>query len=209
MNRNLFFIFILATIGIVAAGTLYKHKRAVAFDPHACASGQYTVAAFGDSLIQGYGGAKKGGFVSLLGTETGVEIKNFGKSGETSAQGLARIDAVLAEQPKVVLLLFGGNDALQKVPVSETEANLDAMISRFKEANSKVILLGVLGGLGVDPYQGMFLQLAKKHDVLYVPNVLRGLIGNKSYMNDPIHPNDAGYAYIADRVYPTLLEACS
>jgi acyl-CoA thioesterase I len=209
MNRTLFFIFILGAAVIITVGMFYKHKHAVAFDPDACTAGQPKIVAFGDSLIYGYGSSKPGGFVSLLEDRTGVQITNFGHNGDTSTQGLERIDAVLAEKPQVVIVLFGGNDALQKFPVSETRDNLDAILTKLEAANTKVILLGVLGGLGVDPYQGMFLQLAKNHHVLYVPNVLTGLIGNKSYMNDPIHPNDAGYARIADRIYPVLLEACA
>src|SRR5687767_9283231 len=75
-----------------------------------------TIVAYGDSLIEGIGATKGNDFVSLLSEKIHKPIINEGKSGETSAQGLVRIDTVLKHEPDMVIILFGGNDALHRVP---------------------------------------------------------------------------------------------
>ena len=67
-----------------------------------------------------------------------------------------------------------------------------------------VVLIGVRGGVLVDNFADRFEALAKEKRTVYVPNVLDGLLGNKEFMYDEIHPNDAGYARIAERVYKSM-----
>lgn len=170
---------------------------------------QPTIVAFGDSLVLGTGAATPGGFVSLLSAQAGISIRNFGRSGDTAASAAQRVDAALAAEPDVVLVLLGGNDALRRVPPAATEANLDAILVRFREAGARVVLLGVMGDLFNDPYPSMFERLAETHDATYVPNVLSGLLGRSEFMSDAIHPNEAGHARIAERVLPALEAACA
>ncbi len=161
------------------------------------------IVAFGDSLIYGYG-STGGGFVSILSQQINRPIVNMGINGNTTQDGLNRIDAVLAKKPSVVLVLLGGNDFLRKVPEEQTFTNLGAIIEKLQADGVAVVLLGVQGGVFTDPYKSKFEGLADKYDVAYVPNVLDGLIGNKELMYDQIHPNDAGYKKLADKVFPTL-----
>lgn len=203
-------VIILAGALVITAGVLYEY-RIFSANPSAtsCIAPAPVIAAFGDSLVSGYGATTAGGFVSMLSTRLGTTILNNGKNGETSAQALTRIDEVIGEHPSIVILLVGGNDALQNVPLADTERNLDAILTRFKQARAHVVLVGVLGGITYpDPYQEMFKRLAKAHEVSYIPNILSGLVGNTTYMSDPVHPNEAGYQRIADRMYPALLAAC-
>ena len=66
----------------------------------------------GDSLSAGTGAAKGEGFVDLLQQRLGVEIVNRGIPGNTTAQGLARLDKdVLSLKPSLVIVELGGNDA--------------------------------------------------------------------------------------------------
>ena len=51
--------------------------------------------------------------------------------------------AVPAARPRVVLLCFGGNDALNKIPRVSTLANLGAIIDRLHNAGSFVVLIGI------------------------------------------------------------------
>lgn len=165
------------------------------------------IVAFGDSLVEGYGAMNPGGFVSIVSTQLSVPILNLGESGDTSAQARERISSVIAAEPTITLLLLGGNDALQEVPQQQTELNLDEIITRLQKNGSKVILLGVLGGIP-DKYAPMFERLAKVYGVTYVPNVLSGIIGHQDLMSDAVHPNQAGYQKIADRVLPVLQKEC-
>ncbi len=162
------------------------------------------VVAFGDSLIEGVGSTSGNDFVSLVGRKLGIEIVNKGKSGDTTGMALARVDDVLAEDSGIVIVLLGGNDALRRIPKKETFENLSTIIERFQGAGAVVVLLGVRGGILSDGHEGDYSALSKKYSTAYVPNVLDGLIGDARYMYDSIHPNDAGYSIIADKVVPVL-----
>jgi acyl-CoA thioesterase-1 len=163
------------------------------------------IIALGDSLIAGSGAsASEKSFVSLLSAELGVPIINLGVPGDTTAMGLARLPELDQYHPKVVLLLLGGNDHLKKVPVETTFANLSAIIEGIQSRGAIVLLLGVKGNLFGDSFASRFDTLHKQYHTAYVPNVLDGLFGDSRYMADAVHPNDAGYARIAERILPVL-----
>ncbi len=163
-----------------------------------------TIVAFGDSLVVGVGSTKDNDLVSLLSSRTGTSIINLGVSGNTTAEGLARIDKVIEKDPGIVVLLLGGNDYLRKVPIETTFQNLSTIIDKLHEQGIAVLLLGVRGGLLSDHFGDSFKKLAKEKEVGYVSDVLAGLVTHREYMSDSIHPNDIGYAKIADRVAPVL-----
>jgi acyl-CoA thioesterase-1 len=168
-----------------------------------------TIVAFGDSLVEGYGAPRGGDFVTKLSTRIGVPIQNFGRSGDTTADGLARVKEVEG-RADIAILLLGGNDALRKTPIAQTKQNLGQLIERLQAGGkTDVVLIGVLGGFPSDPYAPMFKELAKEHRVTYVPNILSGLIANTKYMSDQVHPNEAGYERIAERLAPILSRVCS
>lgn len=160
-----------------------------------------TIVAFGDSLIVGQGATKGNDFVSVLSQKLGKPIINLGVSGNTTAQGKARVSELNDHNPGIVIILLGGNDYLQKIPEDETFRNLKDIIQRIEERGAMVVLLGVRGGLINDHYDTRFKKLAREMGTLYVSDVLEGLVGNASLMSDAVHPNDVGYARIAERVY--------
>ena len=165
-----------------------------------------TIVAFGDSLVKGIGATSGNNFVDILEEKSGKEIINMGVSGNTTADGLRRIEDVANENPKVVIILLGGNDALRKVPADETFENLREIIRNIHNSGSAVILVGIQSGILGDQYKARFKDLAKEENVGFVPDILDGLFGKSEYMSDPIHPNNAGYAIIADRILPVLLD---
>jgi lysophospholipase L1-like esterase len=193
--------YIIAIIVIGVAGFFIWNTFFKALEPQ---RNIQTVVAFGDSLIEGVGATEGNDFVSLLSKRTGKKIINAGTSGETTEQGLARIDEILDMKPDLVLVLFGGNDALRRISKQQTFQNLDSMLTIFKANNVEVVLLGIQGGPLADPYKSEFDALAKKHKVIYVPNVLEGLFAHPELMADAVHPNDAGYKKMADRVYDAI-----
>lgn len=200
MNK---FVYALLSIAVVVLFfVFFIHKKEPLPPPK-----NLTVVAFGDSLIAGYGSTKGNDFISILGRETGVNIINEGVNGDTTDSALARIDTVLAHDPGVVILLLGGNDYLRRVPKEVTFENLGRIVLKFKENNTRVVLLGVLGGLLRDNYEKDFKNFAKSNDLIYVENVLDGIIGDQQLMSDQVHPNDTGYKKIAEKVLPALREA--
>lgn len=163
-----------------------------------------SIVAFGDSLVRGVGASDNHDFVSLLSARIQQPIINLGVSGNTTADGLARLEQVLQAKPKIVILLLGGNDYLKRLPISQTFQNLGQIVSQIQESGAMVLLLGIRGGLLTDNYDDKFADFAREHHTAFVPNVLAGLLGNDAYMSDTIHPNDAGYAKIADKIEPVL-----
>lgn len=162
------------------------------------------IIAFGDSLVVGYGATADHDFVTLLSQKIGQPIVNLGVNGNTTQDGVDRLKEFDAYKPKVVLLLLGGNDALHRVPPADTFANLRTIISDLQKRGAVVLLLGECGGIVNGIYPKEFDKLADETGVAFVPDVLEGLFGNKEFMADGIHPNDAGNAIMAARIYPVL-----
>lgn len=161
------------------------------------------IVAFGDSLVYGTG-SSGGGFVKQLEQQLARPIENLGVPGDTTADGLARLDEVLQLQPALVILLLGGNDFLRQVPPDTAFANLDAIITQLQADGAAVLLVGVRGGLVRDHFAARFEELAERHGTAYVHDVLDDTLGVAGYMADQVHPNDAGYRVIADRIRPVL-----
>jgi len=160
--------------------------------------------AFGDSLTEGLGATEGNNYPAVLGRKLGVTIRNFGKSGETTSDGLNRLEDVASLDPRVVLLCFGGNDSLNQEPRKQTFANLASMIDRFHQTGSFVVLIGIRSASLRDFNEEHFAKLARDKRVLYVPDLLQGLAFKPVYMSDAIHPNDAGYEKFAARLEKKL-----
>lgn len=156
--------------------------------------------AFGDSLTTGFGAAAGSDYPTLLSQKIGRTIRNQGVPGQTTENALQRIEEIVRQQPRVVLLCLGGNDGLQQLPLDRTFANLSAMIDRLQANGTFVVLIGVRSASVSDRYAKPFKTLAKEKQVLLVPNILSGILGTPNLMSDYIHPNEDGYNAIAERL---------
>src|SRR2546425_5190077 len=106
------------------------------------------ILAFGDSLTAGYGVPRGSGYPELLQRKLDslgykYRIVNMGISGDTTSGGRARIQAALNVMPSIVILELGANDGLRGMPVPETQANLEEMITEFRKTGANVILAGM------------------------------------------------------------------
>jgi acyl-CoA thioesterase I len=139
-----------------------------------------------------------------------VRISNASTWGDTTTDGLRRLDAALDGNPQVVVVALGANDGLRGVPVSTVERNLGEIIARARDRRARVLLAGMeappLGGFDYSiQFHLVFPRLAAQHDIPLVPFLLTGVILNPD-MNGPdgVHPNAAGARRIADTVWPYL-----
>ncbi len=170
------------------------------------------IICFGDSLTEGVGAGSGEDYPSVLARRLQVPIINAGRRGETSADGLNRLEQdVLARNPRLAVVLFGGNDFLRQVPVSETRKNLEAIVQRIQERGAMVVLVGLRLGLFTDEYGPIYEEIAKQHGALYIPEVLKGVLSDPRLKSDSVHPNSAGYQLMAERILeqvkPLLEEA--
>jgi len=197
MSAKKLLLFIL-TLGLAVAYLLWLRREPPYVNDPPRATGPWV--AFGDSLPEGYGASPGHDYPSLLSQRIGVPITNLGKSGDTSSDGLARLEEVRRLKPRVVLLCFGGNDSLNHEPSARTFANLAQMIARLHEDGTFVVLIGIRSASLRDHNEKRFKQLAREQHVLYMPDVLQGLAFKPIYMSDGIHPNDEGYGRISERL---------
>lgn len=168
-----------------------------------------TIVVLGDSIASGVGSGPGEAYPELLAARLGTEVVNAGVSGNTTADGLARIDEVLAEDPWLVIVELGGNDFLRRVPPEQTEQTLRAILDRLVAAD----VVPVLVELDV-PFGGRYLEiydrLGDEYQVPVVEEVLGEILRDPSLKSDTIHPNAAGQRVLAEAVaeeVESLIEA--
>lgn len=164
------------------------------------------IVVFGDSLVEGIGATTGHDLVSLIAQRTGREVINYGKSGNTTRDALERVSHAMTEEAGVVIIILGGNDVLKRIPKEETFQNLEHTIDSFHKNGSVVILVGVRSGVVGDGRGDDYRNLAKRKKAIYVSDILQDVFGRREYMFDAVHPNDAGYAVIADRLVPIVAD---
>ena len=163
-----------------------------------------TIVWLGDSIGSGYGTTPGNTPADYLSRKLGLPVINESTSGDKTVDGVAKIPQVLAHDPGLVIMQLSGNDAIQKVAETETEANLRTMTEAFQAEGVVVLMVGVRSGPFSNRYGDMFDELEEEYDLLYLPDALKGLFGDTRYMADPIHPNDAGSEILAERVYELI-----
>lgn len=164
-----------------------------------------TVLAFGDSLIRGYGTPPGKNFVTYLSEYINIPIINAGKTGDTTAEALIRLQSeVLDKKPDVVLILLGGNDYFNGFSKETTRVNLKVIIEKIKKINSKIILLGI-DEKTIPDQEAVIKSLFEEEKVDgYVPSIMDGIFPNKKMLFDEIHPNNRSHEIIAKKILPTL-----
>ena len=170
---------------------------------------------FGDSLTAGLGLPANEAFPARLEAwldQRGVaaRVVNAGVSGDTTADGLARLDWALAEKPDLVILALGANDALRGIEPSTVRENLDKMIGKIEASGAKVLLLGMLappnwGAEYKHAFDQIFPELAQTHHLPLYPFFLEG-VAMKPEFNQPdgLHPNKQGVTVLVDRIAPLV-----
>ena len=162
------------------------------------------IVCFGDSLTYGTGSNRGMDYPSQLSGILNREIINMGIPGNTTVDGLARLDSVIEKNPGYVLITLGGNDLKNRMSKEQAFKNLENIITRLQVNGSLV----VIGGIDV-PVWGRgfgkgYEELAEKTGSVLIPNVYKGIIGNRGLMSDAIHPNSKGYAIMANHFYEAL-----
>lgn len=175
------------------------------------------LACFGDSLFAGYGlplsQALPARLEALLrGQGADARALNLGVSGETSAEGLARLNEVLDLKPDAALVEFGANDCHQMVPPREMEAHLEEILRALVAAGVPPLLVGVRGLPWVPKGYGrelaaVFPRLAERLHLPLFPDILAPYAENPALLlPDGLHPNGAGVEAMARALLPRALD---
>ena len=179
-----------------------------------------TIVCFGDSITAGY--AVRRGFPSFLleslrqrFPDSKIEMINSGICGDTSQDGLGRLDwAVLSYEPDLVTINFGINDCVLVLSLEEFEMNLVEMVRRIRAGPDSEILLLSSQPLESPPYDQRVLdyyqtveRVAKEMNVGFVDvygawmkRVQAGMPLDSLILPGLGHPNEAGYRIIAEEL---------
>jgi acyl-CoA thioesterase-1 len=164
-----------------------------------------TILCFGDSLTYGTGASEGMDYPSQMSRMLGREVINAGVAGDTTASALKRLqDDVLSYSPDVVLITLGGNDLKNGIPTKAAFANLKAIVESIQRSGAVVVVGGLSFPLRDRGYGKAYRELADQTGAILIPNILDGIMGDRTLMSDPIHPNDAGYTRMAERFYHAL-----
>ena len=192
----------------------------------ACVAGEGPLVAFlGDSLTSGWRLCEEEAYPSLVARELAargrpIRVINAGVSGDTAAQGLARLPAVLKHRPAILVVALGANDGLSREPLVATEAALERIVLDARAAGSRVLLVGIRLATGETAprvgdtagneeralsLSGIFPRVAAAHRVPLVPDLLAGVAGEPDLLfPDRLHPTAAGHERLAKNVRPHL-----
>lgn len=177
--------------------------------------------ALGDSLTAGYGLPPKDGFTTRLQAalhQAGVPatVRNGGISGDTSAQGRARLLwglRGLGTKPDLVIVELGANDMLRGLAPDQAAANLDAILAELQRRHIPTLLAGMkaapnMGATYRRAFDTMYPRLARAHGASLYPFFLDGVAGNRLLLQaDGLHPNAQGVKIIVGRMVPAVKAA--
>lgn len=174
------------------------------------------IVAFGDSLTAGYGTNAGESYPDYLQRDLDARgyryrVVNEGISGNTSKDGVLRVQNVVALHPAVVVVAFGGNDGLRGIPILDTQMNLETIISSLQDAHAKVVLGGITlppnyGSAYIEKFNRMYASQARDYHLPWLPFMLKGAYGVPGSMqNDGIHATAKGNQQVAKNFMPLLL----
>ena len=169
------------------------------------------IVCFGDSLTAGLGIESTTSYPADLqrlldAAGYRYRVVNEGVSGDTTKDGLERIDRVLAHKPQIVVLEFGGNDGLRGLPVSMALQNIASMIEQLQRGGAKVALAGIslppqYGHDYITQFDAMYPTLAKQFRLPLLPFLLQNVYGvDGDIQSDGVHPTAQGAKQVAANV---------
>jgi acyl-CoA thioesterase-1 len=182
----------------------------------AAAATRPVVTVLGDSITAGLGLTAEQALPAQLAAalaRLGVAaiVRGAGVSGDTAADGLARLDFSVQADTAVCLVALGGNDLLQGLDPKETHDSLEAIVRRLRARRIGVVLAGLaapnaVGAGYVRAFEAIFLEIARTEHVPLYPDLLAG-VGPGRRQGDGLHPNAAGVKTIAAGLAPLVAKA--
>lgn len=175
-----------------------------------------SLIVLGDSLSAAYKMAPEQGWVALLEQrlqEEGYDLPvlNASVSGDTTQNGIARLQQLLEQQsPDIVVIELGGNDGLRGMPPLLIRRNLQKLIDMAEDAGAQVLLLGIQIPTNYGPaytrqFTAIYPDLADDNDIPLVPFFMQSVALKPELMQqDGIHPNAEAQPYLVEAVWPHL-----
>ena len=173
------------------------------------------MAVLGDSLSAGYRLRPGEAFPEKLAAALGargysITMVNAAVSGDTTAQGLARLDWSIAPGTDLVIVELGANDALRGLPPAAARRNLAAIIDGLRRRGIGVVLAGMLAppNLGAEygkAFNSIYPDLAREKKIPLYRFFLEGVAADPAFNQpDGLHPTARGVDEIVRRFMPFI-----
>jgi len=184
------------------------------------------IVTFGASTVEGVNGAGfqnmlKNNFLNCYVNKV-VDITNHGIGGQTTRQGLLRIDNAIKDRTGFIVISMGINDANAIVAgtakIAETEANMRALITA--SLNQKLVpILCTLQNVddrntpslvpvntNIRAINAIYRRLAVEYKI-YLADVNAAMRRDFTLYQDPFHPNARGYRLISYVIFDAINKA--
>ena len=176
------------------------------------------VTLLGDSITAGLGLPAKEALparlqAALAASGQTAVVRGAGVSGDTTAGGLARLNFSVQADTTLCIVELGGNDYLQSVDPHLIQSNLTQIVTRLRQRNIKVLLLGGHAPSGSSgaygrAFNAAFSAAGKAAGVVALPDLLDTVLGHSDLLQpDGVHPNAKGVNVLVDRLAPTVKRA--
>jgi acyl-CoA thioesterase-1 len=173
------------------------------------------VTMLGDSITAGYGLPAAAALpaqlqAALIRLGRPVRVRGAGVSGDTTANGLARVDFSVQSDTRLCIVALGGNDLLRGLEPSETRANLTRIVQKLQRRHIQVMIAGlkaptVIGAGYARDFDRVFPEVARATGADLYPDLLAGVQGVAALnQGDGIHPNPRGVRIIVARLAPAV-----
>ncbi|ADP71533.1 lipolytic protein G-D-S-L family [Rhodomicrobium vannielii ATCC 17100] len=176
---------------------------------------EIVILALGDSLTAGFQLPPDKAFpaqlqAALRAKGHAVRVLNAGVSGDTAADGAARLDWSMSEPADAAIVELGANDMLRGLDPKQTEASLDAILKALSDKRVDLLIAGMepLRNWGEDyaaQFRAMWPRLAKDYNAILYPFFLKG-VATVAALNQPdgLHPTGDGVAVIVRNILPDV-----
>jgi acyl-CoA thioesterase-1 len=173
------------------------------------------IICFGDSITKGYAPYLQQ-YISDNFSEKKIEVINAGIGGETSKDGLLRIESIKKQRPGVVIIGFGMNDAFRGVGIDAEQfcKNLNEMIQEFEKSDIRVHIMTLHPVIGndnrrkkLDKYNEIILKTCKESGVKAIDINWFWKTRFRNYkqgLNDEIHPGTLGNKLYAGTIFKII-----
>lgn len=166
------------------------------------------VLAFGDSLTAGYKVDSDKNYPSQLSLLLQADVINAGITGELSREGLKRLPALLEKHnPQILIICHGANDIIRRRSLIEAKENIKKMIELARKKNIHVVLVGVptveIVSLSTAEF---YFDISNETGVPLESDALEEILADDSLKVDQLHPNEAGYKVLSNKLANLITE---
>lgn len=213
--KNLFFSLLIIILILIIYIFFFNKEKKAQFNSYDTNQKPFIISLYGDSLMSGYL-LNESEHLSvqlnflLNNFKVPNQVINSSISGDTTDQGLQRMQDIISLKPDIVILCLGANDMLLRVDVDIIYKNLEKIIISLQKNNVKIILAGmyaspILSKTYKEDFKDIYLTLSKKYNLVFMPFILKDIVFNNKYLlADNSHPNFKGVKIIANNLIKYL-----